>query len=165
MKTEQLCKLHMKYLEQLQRSSIGNKSFERSRKQKMLYAKGRVAMGGGTAIASDVQGSREAPLLFCRWRDGNGGEPQFGETNAARQLEILKNEKHLLILWEKANLNAIILLFSYWVFCHLLDTLLSDIEIFSLPSLWMSWLTHFNDSTFLRFLWCIFFMPNRLPNN
>lgn len=75
MKTEQLCKLHMKYLQQLQCSSIGNKSFERCRKQKMLYAKGRVAMGGGMAIASDMLGSREAPLLSCRWRDGKGGEP------------------------------------------------------------------------------------------
>ncbi|XP_040390263.1 myelin protein zero-like protein 3 isoform X2 [Cygnus olor] len=54
---------------QLQSSSIGNKSFERRRKQKMLYSKGRVAKGGGKAVASDVLGSREVPLLCCEWRD------------------------------------------------------------------------------------------------
>lgn len=41
----------------------------------MLYAKERVAMGDGKAIASDTLGSREAPLLYCRWRDGKGWEP------------------------------------------------------------------------------------------
>lgn len=75
----------------------GKKSFERCRKQKMLYAKGRVAMGGGKAAARDMRGSREPPLLSCWWRDGRGWEPRFGETNAVRQLEILKIEKCLLI--------------------------------------------------------------------
>lgn len=55
--------------QQLQSSSIGNKSFERRRKQKMLYSKERVAKGGGKAVASDVLGSREVPLLCCKWRD------------------------------------------------------------------------------------------------
>lgn len=68
----------MKYLQSYIRYSsynttvLGKKSFERCRKQKMLYAKERVAMGDGKAVASDVLGSREAPLLYCRWRDQKG---------------------------------------------------------------------------------------------
>lgn len=52
-------------------------SFERCRKQKMLYSKGRAAKGGGKAVASDVLGSGEVPLRWCKWRDWEKMGPQI----------------------------------------------------------------------------------------
>lgn len=52
-------------------------------------------MGDGKAVASEMLGSRVAPLLYCQWRDAKVLEPRFGEKNAVRHLKI---EKYLLIL-------------------------------------------------------------------
>jgi len=53
----------------------------------MLYAKGRLALGDVEAVASGLLGRRKAPLLYCRWGDGKGWEPELGEANTVRQVE------------------------------------------------------------------------------